>query len=81
MDSYPDDYDPGNGYSTPSMTLMLSVSRGETRKTILSADVALSYKSENKKGQAFLSVCEAISELLTATPEWKALPDYENYYL
>ena len=42
--------------------------------------ISLSFKSKNKKGQDFLSVCEAISNRLTATEEWKALPDYENLY-
>ena len=32
------------------------------------------------KGQAFLSACEEIKDILTETDEWQALPDYEYYY-
>lgn len=80
VNSYPETYDPQNGMSAPSMTLILTVYCNGTQKTIRAENISLSFKSKNKKGQDFLSVCEAISNRLTATEEWKALPDYENLY-
>lgn len=78
--SYPDVYDPQNGMSFPSMTLVLTVYCNGTQKTIRAQNIALSFTSKDKKGQAFLSVCEAICNRLTATEEWNALPEYEKFY-
>lgn len=78
--SYPDIYDPGNGLSEPSATLILTVRVNGAEKTIKAEHISLHYVSDNEKGQAFLDACTAISDLLTATKEWKALPDYENLY-
>ena len=80
VNSYPEEYDPQNGMSKPSMTLILTVYCNGIQKTIKAENIALSFTSEDKRGQAFLSVCEAICNRLTATEEWKALPDYENLY-
>ena len=80
ISSYPEEYDPQNGMSEPSMTLILTVYCNGIQKTIKAENIALSFTSEDEKGQAFLSVCEAICNRLTATEEWKALPDYENFY-
>ena len=80
VSSYPDVYDPQNGMSTPSMTLILTVRCNGMQKTIQAENIALSFTSEDEKGQAFLSVCEAICDRLTATEEWNALPDYERLY-
>ncbi len=80
VNSYPEVYDPQNGMSKPSMTLILTVYGNGTQKTIKAENIALSFISEDEKGQAFLSVCEAICNRLTATEEWKALPDYEMVY-
>lgn len=79
---YPDTYDPHGGglMSSPSMTLVLSVRTGTFQKTIRAADIALTYKTNNKKGQKFLDVCSAIEKILTETEEWKALPEYEFFY-
>lgn len=78
--SYPEIYDPQNGVSIPSMTLILTVHCNSIQKTIRAENIALSFISKNKKGQAFLSVCEAICNRLTATEQWEALPDYERFY-
>lgn len=78
--TYPEVYDPQNGISSPSMTLILTVHCNGTQKTIQAKNIALSFTSEDEKGQAFLSVCEAICNRLTTTKEWKALPDYEILY-
>ena len=80
VNSYPDVYDPQNGMSKPSMTLILTVCCNGMQKTIQAENIALSFTSEDEKGQAFLSVCEAICDRLTATEEWNALPDYERLY-
>jgi len=79
---YPYLYNPyGNGAaSEPPMSLILTVRIGETERTIRAEDISLSYQAGNKKGQTFLDVCREISDTLTATEEWKALPDYEFLY-
>ena len=80
VNSYPDIYDPNNGMSKPPMTLILTVRINGKEKTIQAENISLSFVSEDEKGQQFLSVCEAISNRLTATKEWNALPAYENLY-
>ncbi len=75
IDSYPDVYDPHpNMLSSPSMTLVLTVNQNGTQKTVTAKNIALPFSSDDEKGQAFLSTCKAIIDLLTATEEWKALP-------
>ena len=80
INSYPENYDPGNGLSKPSMTLILTVRADGTEQTIQAKNIALSYESDNEKGQAFLTACKTIRDILTATEEWNALPDYEYLY-
>ena len=79
---YPYLYNPyGNGAaSEPPMSLILTVRVGEAERTIRAEDISLSYQTSSKKGQRFLDVCREISDILAATDEWKALPDYEFYY-
>lgn len=79
VDSYPDEYDPTLG-SEPSAELILTVRKGDNVKTITAKDVSLSYTSPSVKGKRFIDTCLDISDILTATEEWKALPDYEFYY-
>ena len=81
--SYPDIYNPhADGFaSSPTMTLILSVKTDTLQKTISAVDIAMSYDSQNARGKRFLDVCKAIEDILTATDEWKALPDYEFYYI
>ena len=66
--------------SEPPMTLILSVYCNGTQKTIKAENIACEFTSKDEKGQDFLAVCKAIINTLTATEEWKALPDYEFYY-
>ena len=81
IESYPDEYNPhGNGASTPYMTLILSVKADRIDKTITVKETMLSYEADNKKGQKFLDTCKGIRDILTATEEWKALPEYEFFY-
>ena len=78
--SYPDIYDPKSGMSEPPMTLILTVRENGEVKTIKAENISLTFKSEDEKGQVFLSVCGEICRLLTTTDEWKALPAYEKLY-
>ena len=80
VSSYPEVYNPQNGMSEPFMTLVLTVYYDGMQKNIKAEDIALSFESEDEKGQKFLSVCKAISNRLTETKEWKALPEYEKIY-
>lgn len=82
-DSYPDEYNPyGKGVtSNPSETLILTVRMGDSVKSIKAEDIAASLQRSRKpKGQKFLDTCQAIIDILQASEEWKALPDYEFYY-
>ena len=78
--SYPDIYDPQTPPSDPDATLILTVRVDDEEKTIKAEYVSLFFVSENEKGQLFLDTCNAIGNLLEATDEWKALPDFENFY-
>ena len=82
IETYPDEYNPhGNGLaSSPSMTLILTLREGDKVKTVRAENIALSYESDDPKGQKFLDTCKGIRDILTATEEWKALPDYEFLY-
>ncbi len=81
VSSYPDEYNPhGNAASKPPMTLILSVDMGDTEKTISAKNIAISYETNNEKGQTFLTACKTIIDMLENTEEWKALPEYEFFY-
>ena len=81
VESYPDEYDPDHMMaSDPSADLILTVRMGDYVKTIAAKDVSLSYQSLSLKGQRFIDTCLSIRDILTATDEWQALPDYEFYY-
>ena len=82
VNDYPEIYDPHEGglMSRPSMTLILTVRVGDKMKSIKAKNIAITYDADNKKGQKFLLTCKAIRDILTATEEWKALPEYEVLY-
>ena len=81
IETYPDEYNPHGGLaSSPSMTLILTLREGDKVKTVRADDIALSYESDDPKGQKFLDTCKGIQDILTATEEWKALPEYEFFY-
>ena len=82
IETYPDEYDPHGGElsSDPSMTLILTLREGDKVKTVRAEDIALTYESDDPKGQRFLDTCKGIRDILTATEEWKALPEYEFFY-
>ena len=78
--SYPTAYDPQSGTSFPSMSLVLSVHTDTVQKTIAARDIAFwRFTSEDAKGQAFLSACKTIIDLLEQTEEWKGLPEYDYF--
>ena len=80
ISSYPEKYDPNeNEMTEPSQTLILTVRNGET-KTVECKDIAIGYYSDDEKGQKFLTAVKQIIDIIQATDEWKALPDYEFYY-
>lgn len=80
--SYPTAYDPHEGKlgSDPSMTIILTVRKGIAMRSIVAENIAITYEAENEKGQAFLTACKAVVDVLTETDAWKKLPDYEFYY-
>jgi len=82
IETYPDEYDPqgGNLSSDPSMTLILTLRDGDKVKTVRAENIALSYESDDPKGQKFLDTCKGIRDILIATEEWKSLPEYEFFY-
>ena len=87
ISSYPETYDPINDpnsdletISVPSMTLILTVRRGESGKTVACRNIAMQFNGYNDKSQKFLDVCKAIKEIMMSTDEWKALPEYEFFY-
>lgn len=82
VESYPDTYNPHkNGLaSVPPMTLILTVRTNTIQKTITAENIAYTDGADNAKGQAFLDACREIRDILTATDEWKALPEYEVIY-
>ena len=82
MESYPDVYNPHKDglMSRPSMTLILSVNTMDFEKTITAEDIALSYETDNIKGQKFLYICKMIQDILMETEEWETLPEYEFLY-
>ena len=78
--SYPDIYELQTPPSEPDATLILTVRVGDEEKTIKAEHVSLFFDAESEKEQRFFDTCNAISDLLEATDEWKALPDYEIFY-
>lgn len=85
--SYPDIYDPNPGVmSSPTMTLVLYLSYTDaesgktTEKKIACENIAISYSSDDRGGQKFLTLCRTVENMLYETPEWQALPDYEFFY-
>ncbi len=80
VESYPDEYDPHKGrMSAPTMTIILTVHAGDMDKTISAENIRLSYDARNIKGQGFLDAIKGISDILTGTEEWQALPEADKY--
>ncbi len=79
--SYPDDYSNDEAYTyAPFFTIILSVKTDTVEKTITAENLPPRYASMNKQKNRFLVVCKEISDILTATEEWEALPPSEFYH-
>jgi len=80
--TYPDEFDPymnddgSTVMSSPSSTIILTV--GD--KTISCRDISLVGRAGSEMGERFLTAVGKITELLTSSEQWKALPEYEVLY-
>lgn len=87
IDSYPDDYDPYNApdaevrlVSTPSRTVIISVTANGTEKTVTCKEISFGTGGCDERATEFLKAVKEITDILTNTDEWQALPDYEFLY-
>ncbi|MBQ3356428.1 MAG: hypothetical protein IJG45_04855 [Oscillospiraceae bacterium] len=80
--SYPDEYNPiADGIaSDPSYEIVLTVAYDGTTKTITCHDIAIGADPKDEQGERFLAVLDAIMEIIYASEEWQALPEYEFLY-
>ena len=82
LESYPERFvcNPQLGCDPP-MTLGITVRWSGGEKTVVCTDVA-SYEDATAplRSQRFLTAHRQMTDILTATPEWEALPEYEVYY-
>lgn len=81
--NYPEKYNPFPDYgSDPSYTIILSVYDGVGVKTIECREIAIpdGVFTMDAKARAFIETYRAIRDVLTESEEWKALPEYENFY-
>ena len=91
IESYPEEYDPFNdpnaekkiGGSKPPRRLVLHIKTANIEKTIecCYAENFRRIKGYNEEAQAFLDLCELLYEMIISSEEWKALPEYEFFYL
>ena len=80
---YPEIYNPFPDYgSDPSYSIILSVYDGIGVKNIECREIAIpdGMFTMDAKAKAFIETYRAIRDILTETEEWKALPEYENFY-
>ena len=87
---YPAEYDPYNApdsdsrvASEPSQDLVLWFRAQGEEHSVSCRGICLEgggIQGYDAKARTFLQVCDRLTELLTGTPEWQALPDYEFYY-
>ena len=81
--SYADDYYPYEGYSlmtTPSMDYVFEIND----KTITSENCPISFgipDEVTERGKQYLTLIFAITNTLTNSEEWKAMPDSEIMYM
>lgn len=87
IDSYPDDYDPYNApdaevrlVSTPSRTVIISVAANGTEKTVTCKEISFGTVGCDERATKFLKAVKEITDILTSTDEWQALPEYEVFY-
>ena len=81
IDDYPAEYDPDRHTAcTPSSELTLTVRAGGKTKTVKVEDMAASKIALIGKAGRYIETYKYIRELLTASAEWKSLPEYEFFY-
>lgn len=89
LETYPASYDPYNDpasvqkvSSEPNRDLILTL-RADGRETTVSClGICLGGVAGgcDERARTFLETCDKLTLLLTGTPEWEALPDYEFLY-
>ena len=89
LERYPENYDPYNDpdsdrrvASEPNRNLILTLRANGQETTVTCIGICLGGTVQGYNGQArvFLETCDRLTELLTETPEWEALPEYEFFY-
>ena len=90
LESFPAEYDPYNPpdgkptvFSKPNRNLILTLRQNGKEITVACHGICLDACGEegyDDRARAFLLVCDQLTDLLTSTPEWEALPAYEFYY-
>ena len=88
--AYPEDYDPYNApdavervASEPNRDLILTVRADGRETTVTCRGICLGggiVPGYDPKARTFLEITDLLTDLLTGTPEWEALPDYEFFY-
>lgn len=79
-ESYPDEYNPIKGETTPTRNIVLTVTYNGVTKTITCNDISLDNAPNGKKGEKFMAVHDAIVNIVTSSSEWASLPEYEFLY-
>ena len=87
INSYPDEYDPYNApdaeirlVSTPSQTVIISVTANGRTKTVTCDEISFGIEGYDEHATEFIKAKSDIVNILTNTDEWQKLPDYENLY-
>ena len=89
LKAYPEKYDPFNApnseqkvMTSPSQDIILVVNLGDEIVEIKAIDIALSGAATgyNSDAREFLKAVDRIKDILLATDEWQALPEYEFLY-
>ena len=86
--NYPTIYDPfakANGepgvMSEPNQDVVLNITCNGEQKTVKCNDITWGHNyCVTKEGKRFIKAIEKITDYLTTTPEWEALPEYEFFY-
>lgn len=78
--SYPDEYAPLKGMTSPERKIVLTVTCGEKTKTVTCERCPLTDTPNGSKGKKFMKVHDTAVAILTGSDEWNSLPDYEFLY-
>ena len=86
---YPDTYDPFNApdaenkfMSAPDQTIIITATANGKTKTVSCESIALGTLDDCycEEARAFWTVKDEIVDMITSSPEWEALPEYEFFY-